>query len=56
LEINKRRTSICRSETDTENNPTKLNIGETIKLKQGERHRLIGLNDWGVVAEIWIQR
>lgn len=24
-----------------------------IKLEQGERHRLIGLSDWGVVAEIW---
>jgi len=27
--------------------------GNQIKLNQGERHRLIGLNDWGVVAEIW---
>ena len=26
---------------------------EQIKLKQGERHRLIGLNDYGVVSEIW---
>lgn len=46
--------SISRSETDIENTPTELKIGETIKLKQGERHRLIGLNNWGVVAEIWI--
>ena len=30
-----------------------LNIGDTIKLKQGERHRLIGLEEWGFVAEIW---
>jgi mannose-6-phosphate isomerase len=22
-------------------------------LKQGERHRLVGLEDWGVIAEIW---
>jgi hypothetical protein len=22
-------------------------------LKQGERHRLIGLDGWGIVAEIW---
>ena len=27
--------------------------GDQIILKQGERHRLIGLNDYGVVAEIW---
>lgn len=30
-----------------------LNVGDTIKLKQGERHRLIGLEEWGFVAEIW---
>jgi mannose-6-phosphate isomerase len=29
-------------------------LGETITLKQGERHRLIGLDDWGIVAEIWV--
>ena len=27
--------------------------GDQIILKQGERHRLIGLDDYGVVAEIW---
>ena len=26
---------------------------DQIKLKQGERHRLIGLDDFGVVCEIW---
>ena len=30
-----------------------LSKGDKIKLKQGERHRLIGLEDWGIVAEIW---
>jgi hypothetical protein len=24
-----------------------------VKLQQGERHRLIGLAGWGIVAEIW---
>ena len=28
-------------------------MGDIIQLKQGERHRLIGLNGWGIVAEIW---
>ena len=28
-------------------------INDTITLKQGERHRLIGLKNWGVIAEIW---
>ena len=27
--------------------------GDQITLTQGERHRLIGLDDYGVVAEIW---
>jgi mannose-6-phosphate isomerase len=26
---------------------------EQITLRQGERHRLIGLEGWGVLAEIW---
>tara|TARA_B100000941_G_scaffold288888_1_gene266729 strand:+ start:245 stop:736 length:492 start_codon:yes stop_codon:yes gene_type:complete len=30
-----------------------LNEKDQIKLKQGERHRLIGLDNFGVVCEIW---
>lgn len=41
------------SDTDEEGKLQVLNLGEIIKLKQGERHRLIGLDGWGVVAEIW---
>ena len=41
------------SETDEEKETKYLNIGDIIQLKQGERHRLIGLDNWGVVAEIW---
>ena len=29
------------------------NPGDQIKLQQGIRHRLVGLKDFGVVAEIW---
>tara|TARA_B100000795_G_scaffold265733_1_gene247955 strand:- start:90 stop:260 length:171 start_codon:yes stop_codon:yes gene_type:complete len=29
------------------------NEGDQIVLQQGERHRLIGLDDYSVVAEIW---
>ena len=29
------------------------NVGDQLILKQGERHRLIGLNKTSVVAEIW---
>lgn len=24
-----------------------------MSLKQGERHRLVGVDEWGIVAEIW---
>lgn len=41
------------SDTDEEKEKTELKIGDIIQLKQGERHRLIGLDGWGVVAEIW---
>lgn len=46
--------SIIRSETDVEGESKKLNNGELVSLKQGERHRLIGLQEWGIVAEIWM--
>lgn len=44
---------IKTSETDDEGKIQILESGDLIKLKQGERHRLIGLDSWGVVAEIW---
>lgn len=47
-------TAVVTSDTDVENETTTLQIGDTITLKKGERHRLVGLNDWGIVAEIWI--
>jgi hypothetical protein len=28
-------------------------VGEVLHLDLGERHRLVGLGAWGVVAEIW---
>jgi mannose-6-phosphate isomerase len=27
---------------------------EVITLPQGTRHRLVGEDDWGVIAEIWV--
>lgn len=51
----KGRAAIVISDTDKEKDLTMLNIGEVVKLKQGERHRLIGLDkEWGIVAEIWM--
>lgn len=44
---------VVTSASDDENELKTLKEGEFIKLAQGERHRLIGLGDYGVVAEIW---
>ena len=45
--------AVVRSENDDEQPKNIFPKGSLITLKQGERHRLIGLNDFGVVAEIW---
>lgn len=41
------------SETDQEEEPQTFQVGDTISLYQGQRHRLIGDNLIGIVAEIW---
>lgn len=45
--------AVATSHSDEEEHKHILKVGDKIKLKQGQRHRLIGLNGWGVVAEIW---
>jgi mannose-6-phosphate isomerase len=44
---------IVRSATDDEGELVSFGAGETVVLQQGERHRLIGLEGWGIVAEFW---
>ncbi|WP_432713112.1 phosphoheptose isomerase [Pedobacter sp.] len=44
---------VVTSATDEEGELQKLAPGTGIKLEKGERHRLIGLEDWGIVSEIW---
>lgn len=44
---------VIRSEDDVQGQLEVLKKGDTITLQQGERHRLVGLEYWGVVAEIW---
>ena len=44
---------IIRSNTNAENEMNVYHEGDQIVLEQGERHRLIGLGDYSVVAEIW---
>jgi mannose-6-phosphate isomerase-like protein (cupin superfamily) len=45
---------IVRSASDTEAGAQPLEVGRTVRLEKGERHRLVGLKQWGVVAEIWM--
>lgn len=45
--------SVVTSLTDQEAGSATLAAGESIRLAQGQRHRLVGLNEWGIVAEIW---
>lgn len=44
---------VVMSDTDEENDLNLFEPGEIIVLAQGQRHRLVGLSDWGVIAEIW---
>jgi mannose-6-phosphate isomerase len=44
---------VVRSNSDSENDLEILNVGATVALFQGERHRLVGLKDYAVVAEFW---
>ena len=44
---------ISRSLDDEETPMRSYGAGEVLRLELGERHRLIGLETWGVVAEIW---
>lgn len=45
---------IVLSDTDEQGEETAMDIQKLIKLRKGERHRLIGKNTWGIVAELWV--
>ena len=51
--VYKGRVGVSKSMDNNEQPMVILNEKDQIKLKQGERHRLIGLDDFGVVSEIW---
>jgi len=52
-QIYKGKAGVIRSDTDLENQMKVYKQGDQILLQQGERHRLIGLEETSVVAEIW---
>jgi mannose-6-phosphate isomerase-like protein (cupin superfamily) len=47
------RAKIVRSMTDIQGKTDLMKKGALVTLAQGERHRLVGSNHWGIVAEIW---
>jgi mannose-6-phosphate isomerase len=44
---------VVSSFTDLESNMSLFHPGDQITLKQGQRHRMVGTEEWVVVAEIW---
>ena len=51
--VYKGKVGVSRSMNNIQNPKTILNEKDQITLKQGERHRLIGLEDYAVISEIW---
>ena len=51
--VYKGKVGVSRSMNDIQNPKIILNEKDQIILKQGERHRLIGLDDYAVISEIW---
>ena len=49
----KGKVGISRSHDNNQKPIVKLDEGDQVKLEKGERHRLIGLDDYAVLAEIW---
>lgn len=45
--------AVATSYDDEEKEQHLLQSEDIIRLKQGQRHRLIGLDKWGIIAEIW---
>ncbi|GAB4245141.1 MAG: hypothetical protein Kow0027_05220 [Saprospiraceae bacterium] len=44
---------VVKSPDDTEGPMLEVAEGDIVKMEKGERHRLVGLDNWGVLAEIW---
>lgn len=48
---------IYTSPTDLQPDEMKVyNDNDIIEMELGTRHRLVGTNDWGIVAEIWVHK
>lgn len=51
--VAKGKAGIILSNDDQQKPVQTYSTGEQIKIEQGQRHRLVGLDAWAVVAEIW---
>jgi len=49
----KGKVGIFRSHDNNQNTIVNLDEDDQVKLEKGERHRLVGLDDYAVLAEIW---
>ncbi len=49
----KNKAGVIISDTDKQGEVQVKKLHDVIKLQKGERHRLVGLEEWGVIAEIW---
>ena len=49
----KGKVGISRNHDNNQNAIVNLDEGDQVKLEKGERHRLVGLDDYAVLAEIW---
>ena len=54
LKVTSGEIKVIKSHDDIERNEVLLKEGEEIDIYQGERHRIIGTDEYAVVAEIWI--
>ena len=48
------KSAISRSQTDEQGVKEEMVLGKVVYLEKGQRHRLIGTETWGIVAEIWM--
>lgn len=46
-------TGVIQNDTDEQTTVQNKMKGDVIILKQGERHRIVGQTQWGILAEIW---
>ena len=52
-QVYKNKIGVIKSKTDSKNKMKIYNEGECVEIKKEERHRIIGMENYAIVAEIW---